>query len=101
MVHLLDEGLNPQAAPTRRASAGTRACFDLEPGFNPAVVDALRRRATRSARDYRRAVRPRPEIIARAGEGESWVGATEPRADGSVIGFDPPIPFIPKNANPT
>ena len=29
----------------------------------------------------------RGQIIARAGEGESWVGATEPRADGSVIGF--------------
>ena len=60
--------------------------FDLEPGFNPAVVDALRRRGHEisviTGRQYGRG-----QIIARAGEGESWVGATEPRADGSVIGF--------------
>ena len=45
MVHLLDEGLNPQAAldaPRFCWNEGLK--FDLEPGFNPAVVDALRRR---------------------------------------------------------
>ena len=87
MVHLLDEGLNPQAAldaPRFCWNEGLK--FDLEPGFNPAVVDALRRRGHEisviTGGQYGRG-----QIIARAGEGESWVGATEPRADGSVIGF--------------
>ena len=87
MVHLLDEWLNPQAAldaPRFCWNEGLK--FDLEPGFNPAVVDALRRRGHEisviTGGQYGRG-----QIIARAGEGESWVGATEPRADGSVIGF--------------
>ena len=53
------------AEPPGRADA-PRFCwneglkFDLEPGFNPAVVDAAPPQP-RDQRDYRRAVRPRPD----------------------------------------
>ncbi len=85
LVHLLDEGHNPQAAldaPRFCWTEGLR--FDMEPGFSPAVVDALRRRG-HEIRVLSGSQYGRGQMILRAGE--SWAGATEPRADGSVIGF--------------
>lgn len=85
MARLLLEGLNPQAAldaPRFCWTEGLR--FEMEPSFSPAVIDALRRRGhditVISGSQYGRG-----QMILR--QGESWAGATEPRADGSVIGF--------------
>ena len=58
--------------------------FDMEPSFPHAVVDALRRRG-HEIRVLSGGQYGRGQMILRAGE--SWAGATEPRADGSVIGF--------------
>ena len=85
LVHLLDEGHNPQAAldaPRFCWTDGLR--FDMEPSFPHAVVDALRRRG-HEIRVLSGGQYGRGQMILRAGE--SWAGATEPRADGSVIGF--------------
>lgn len=85
MIRLLDEGVNPQAALDAPRFCWTKGlCFDVEPTFNPAVLDALRRKGhvlnVVSGGQYGRG-----QMILR--DGGSWVGATEPRADGSVIGF--------------
>ena len=85
LVRLLDEGHNPQAAldaPRFCWTDGLR--FDMEPSFPHAVVDALRRRG-HEIRVLSGSQYGRGQMILRAGE--SWAGATEPRADGSVIGF--------------
>lgn len=85
LVRLLDEGHNPQAAldaPRFCWTDGLR--FDMEPSFPHAVVDALRRRG-HEIRVLSGGQYGRGQMILRAGE--SWAGATEPRADGSVIGF--------------
>ena len=85
LTHLLDEGLNPQAALDAPRFCWTEGLqFDLEPTFNPAVVDALRRRG-HEIRVISGGQYGRGQMILRAGE--SWAGATEPRADGSVIGY--------------
>ena len=85
MIRLLDEGVNPQAALDAPRFCWTEGLkFDVEPTFNPAVLDALRRRGHElnivSGGQYGRG-----QMILR--DGDSWVGATEPRADGSVIGW--------------
>lgn len=85
MMHLLRGKLNPQAALDAPRFCWTQGMeFDMEPYFAPSVIDALRRKGhdirTISGMQYGRG-----QMILRTGD--AWVGATEPRADGSVIGF--------------
>ncbi len=85
ITHLLDEGLNPQASLDAPRFCWTEGLsFDMEPSFNPMVIDALRRRG-HDIRVITGGQYGRGQMILNMGQ--SWVGATEPRADGSVIGF--------------
>jgi len=85
MIHLLDEHLNPQASLDAPRFCWTDGLhFDMEPTFNPAVIDALRRKG-HDIRVISGGQYGRGQMI--LNNGQSWVGATEARADGSVIGF--------------
>lgn len=85
MVHLLDEQLNPQASLDAPRFCWTEGLqFDMEPTFNPALIDALRRKG-HEIRVLSGGQYGRGQMIFQTGS--SWVGATEARADGSVIGF--------------
>jgi gamma-glutamyltranspeptidase/glutathione hydrolase len=85
-MNLIDFCQNPQAAldaPRFCWTEGLR--FNMEPGFNPATVAALERRGHQIS-VLANGGYGRGQIILSTGRG-SLAGATEPRADGSVIGF--------------
>lgn len=85
VVNMADFGLNPQAAlDAPRFCWNEGLSFDMEPGFNPQTILSLARRGhqirTVSGGQYGRG-----QIIFHTPEG-TLCGATEPRADGCVIG---------------
>ena len=86
VMNLADFGLNPQAALDAPRFCWTEGLqFDMEPAFNAEVISALRRRGhvirVISGGQYGRG-----QIIFHTAEG-TLCGATEPRADGCVIGY--------------
>ncbi len=86
VMNMADFGLNPQAALDAPRFCWTEGLqFDMEPGFNPDVISALRRRG-HDIRVISGGQYGRGQIILHTPQG-TLCGATEPRADGSVIGY--------------
>lgn len=80
--HLLDEGLDPQAAvdaPRLRIAEGRTVL--AEPGYHPDVLAALARRGHEIA-ELPRFLAGGAQLIWRAEHG--WAGGTDPRKDGTV-----------------
>lgn len=86
VMNLADFGLNPQAALDAPRFCWTEGLqFDMEPAFNAEVISALRRRG-HAIRVISGGQYGRGQIIFHTAEG-TLCGATEPRADGCVIGY--------------
>lgn len=84
---LLDHGMNPQAildAPRWQVVGGKRVW--VEPETDTGLVAALRRRGHRIEVVTDRLEFGRGQVILKSADGV-YVGGTEPRADGAVVGY--------------
>ena len=85
--HLLDHGLDPQAAldaPRWRVTGGLGV--SVESGFDPSVLDALVARGHALTRDCPFDDFGRGQVIVRHESGVYEAGS-EPRADGAAVGY--------------
>lgn len=89
-LRVLRYGQNPQAAadaPRWRVTGGKGVA--LEPGFEPAVVEALR------SRGHELSIEPGDgvfafggaQLVKRSDSGDTYVGGSDPRKDGQVVAY--------------
>jgi len=89
-LRVLRYGQNPQAAadaPRWRVTGGKGVA--LEPGFDPAVVEGLRRRG------HEVSVEPGDgvfafggaQLVKRSDSGDTYVGGSDPRKDGQAVAY--------------
>jgi len=87
MVNMLDYGLNPQASlDASRWYWGEERWVQVEPTVDPAIVEALSQRGHEMNVDDEIDFVGRGQIIWRLPSGV-YVAGSEPRADGSVVGY--------------